>query len=276
MAFKNLGKRVAVAVVGGPLIVLAVWYGGYAFFALVAGITLLATYEFLQLLEKKDSHPPAIWIYLHSLWFLYAVFSQRYALAAGGVLLFLFGLFTIEVFRRENNSVRNASGGLLAFVYLTVLYAFMLGIRQLPLALDQPYRAGGEWVLLVLLAIWACDTAAYFVGSRFGRHKLAPRVSPNKTVEGALGGVLGAMLTAWLCQAWFAHSLSVQNAWVIGGLVGVFGQLSDLVESLFKRDAGVKDTSSILPGHGGILDRFDSPLLAMPAVFVYLLWLFRG
>ena len=270
MVYKNLGQRLLVAGIGGPLVVAAAWFGGYFFFALVVGITLLASHEFLAMLKAKGSAPLKGWLYLAAVVVLWLAFRQQFQWITPATIVFLLGLLIFELFRSPNNALLNTAGGLLAYFYLAMLYAFMLAVRELPARADLPYRAGGEWILLILFSIWVCDTAAYFTGSRFGKHKLAPQISPNKTIEGALGGLAGGMLTAVLCQWAFAGSLRPGQALAIGAIVGVFGQMSDLVESQFKRDAGVKDTSSLLPGHGGILDRFDSQLLAVPVIYLYL------
>ena len=271
MAFKNLGKRVLVAGLGAPMVILAIWVGGYFFFALVLLIALLASYEFMNLLEKKDIRPVRAWVYLFTVLFFFAVYLQRGSWLLPIVVAFGCGIFIIELFRAASRAIANVAGGLLTFFYLGVLYSYMLAVRELPVRYSMPYKEGGKWVLLVLAAIWICDTAAYFVGSRLGRRKLAPAISPNKSIEGAVGGLMGALLAASLGKIWFVSSLSLVDALVIGGVVGVLGQMSDLVESRFKRDAGVKDTSNILPGHGGILDRFDSPLLTFPVIYYYLI-----
>ena len=140
----------------------------------------------------------------------------------------------------------------------------------------HPTIFGGKLIILLLLSIWICDSAAYIAGSRFGRHKLFSRVSPNKTVEGTLFGFLFALATAFACQMTFINELSLTQALVIGGICGSFGQLSDLVESLLKRDAGVKDSSNLIPGHGGILDRFDSEILVAPLVYFYAYFVILG
>jgi phosphatidate cytidylyltransferase len=126
---------------------------------------------------------------------------------------------------------------------------------------------GLAWVLAVVLATWVGDSLAYLAGRRLGRHKLAPGISPNKTVEGALAGLLGAAVT---CVLWFAAS-GLGPLWVgaaVGVIAGLSGQLGDLAESMLKRQAGVKDSGSIIPGHGGILDRIDALLFAFPAVYL--------
>jgi phosphatidate cytidylyltransferase len=131
---------------------------------------------------------------------------------------------------------------------------------------DVPYGAG--WLALVVAACWAADTAAYAVGKTLGRHKLCPSISPGKTVEGAVGGLIGAMLLTFLLGQWLG--LPTGHALALGALLGVAGQLGDLAESKLKRWAGVKDSGSILPGHGGVLDRFDSLLVNAPLAYYYL------
>lgn len=131
-------------------------------------------------------------------------------------------------------------------------------------------RAGGEgwrWVLLTVATAMGSDTGGYFAGRAFGRHKLAPAISPSKTTEGALGAVAGAMVAAALCRLLFMRALGAQEALVLGAVVSVFAQLGDLCESALKRAFGAKDSGWIIPGHGGILDRLDS--LLFPVVFVY-------
>jgi phosphatidate cytidylyltransferase len=115
-----------------------------------------------------------------------------------------------------------------------------------------------------------CDSAAYFGGRAMGRHKLFERVSPKKTWEGAVWGLIGALGTAVVAKYTILPYLTLAESLVMGGIIGIFGQLGDLIESLLKRDAGVKDSSNLLPGHGGILDRFDSLLLVSPLLYIYL------
>jgi phosphatidate cytidylyltransferase len=132
-------------------------------------------------------------------------------------------------------------------------------------------RAWGGWTVLSLfVALWVCDTFAYFAGSMFGKHKLFERVSPGKTWEGSVAGFLGAVGVMIGARAGWLEYLTMTDAVVLGILIGVFGQIGDLIESLFKRDAGVKDSSSIIPGHGGVYDRFDSLVFIAPIVYLYI------
>ncbi len=122
---------------------------------------------------------------------------------------------------------------------------------------------GLAWFLLALFVTWLSDTFAYLVGKTWGRHKLIPRVSPNKTVEGAIGGLAAAALTAAICDAWFGMDIGVGLAIVIGLVLGAVGQLGDLSESMLKRSRGVKDSSDLIPGHGGMLDRIDALIFVL-------------
>jgi phosphatidate cytidylyltransferase len=175
-------------------------------------------------------------------------------------------------------------------LYVSFFFGTLVGIRELFIPEDFPvylhfpvtgvdtppaivetiYGWGGYTVIVIFAAIWACDSAAYFAGVGFGRHKLFERVSPKKTWEGAIAGCVAAVV-AFLAGKFLALPyLTAGQAVLCGGLVGVFGQLGDLVESLLKRDAGVKDSSSLIPGHGGVLDRFDSLMYVSPILYFYL------
>jgi len=131
----------------------------------------------------------------------------------------------------------------------------------------------GIFILAILVSVWGCDTFAYFFGKQFGKHRLFERVSPKKSMEGAVAGLFGAVLVFFLTRWVGLLDIPTDLAIVSGLIVGIFGQMGDLVESWFKRDAGVKDSSNLLPGHGGILDRFDSTTFIAPAFLIlFLLW----
>jgi phosphatidate cytidylyltransferase len=147
----------------------------------------------------------------------------------------------------------------MGLIYLPLLLGHLVLLRQLP--------DGRGWVFLVLFAVMACDSLAYFVGSSFGKHKLYPAVSPKKSIEGGLGGLVGSCLGVWLAKVLFLPALSVEHVILVGLLIGVVGQIGDLFESLLKRACGVKDSGGIFPGHGGILDRLDSLLFAFPLAY---------
>jgi phosphatidate cytidylyltransferase len=199
-------------------------------------------------------------------------------------------LSLIELFRNNGSPVLNLSVTLFGLLYISLFFGTLIGIREVFMPLDFPmlrfftsessftdpetvgrvYRWGGYTVISILATIWICDSAAFHVGSAVGRHKLFPRVSPNKSWEGAVAGFVAAVAAAVAAKFLVLDYLSTGSAIVIGALVGLFGQLGDLVESLLKRDAGIKDSSGLIPGHGGVFDRFDSLLLVAPLVYLYL------
>lgn len=159
----------------------------------------------------------------------------------------------------------SAAATLFAGFYPGVLVSFMVALRA------QGEERGRDLVFFVAVAIWASDTAAYYLGRAFGRHLLCPRVSPKKTVEGAIGGVVAAALAAEACRRLFFPEIGAP-AWAVGAALALVGIVGDLAESVLKRGAGVKDTATLLPGHGGVLDRIDSILLAGPAFYYYYQW----
>jgi phosphatidate cytidylyltransferase len=205
-------------------------------------------------------------------------------------LLFVPLLFAVELFRNRGSAVMNMAVTALGGAYVSLFFGSLIGIRELFIPEDFPvfahfavpgvavsddvaatvYQWGGLTVLVFFASIWLCDSAAYFAGRAFGRHKLFERVSPNKTWEGAVAGLLFAVAAFVLGKVLLLPYLTIAQAATCGGIVGVFGQLGDLSESLLKRDAGVKDSSRLIPGHGGILDRFDSILYASPLLYFYL------
>jgi phosphatidate cytidylyltransferase len=183
---------------------------------------------------------------------------------AAGVLLF--GSWYLFRFQRIEQVGRDLAISLMGLVYLPCLLVHVSFLFQLPF--------GRKWVFLVLLVVMSADTAAYFVGSLIGRSKLYPAISPNKSWEGSIGGVVGSLLGAALAKFWFFPELSLVDVVLGGILLSLSGQLGDLFESMLKRSFGVKDSGTMIPGHGGLLDRLDSLLFAFPTAFFYAVLLF--
>jgi len=206
-------------------------------------------------------------------------------------LLSIVLVLIVELFRNAGSIFQNAGYTIFGIIYVGLFLASLVGIRELfgaefPYSMaiasignvspmdDALYQAtyswGGLTMIAIFASIWMCDTAAYFGGLSMGKHKLFPRVSPNKSWEGAVWGFVGAVGTMLLFQKYLLPYLQFHQALMIGMIIGVFGQIGDLVESLLKRDAGVKDSSSLIPGHGGILDRFDSLIFVSPILYLYI------
>jgi phosphatidate cytidylyltransferase len=268
--WKNLGTRATVAVIAAPLILWAAWRGGAAFFVFIEAIILLGLLEFYQLASSKGMHPNrALGVAAGLLLGAQIYFRNPQELWITSMLLVVL-LVLAELFRNKGSALHNTGATLLGFAYVAGLWSFLLLIRELPRHTGASYASAGTWLVMLIATIWVCDTAAYFAGLAFGRHKLFARVSPKKTWEGAIGGLLFAIAMAAASHYWFVRDLRLIDSLVIGAIIGTIGQMSDLAESLFKRDAGVKDSSSLIPGHGGVLDRFDSEMLVAPLVYLYL------
>jgi phosphatidate cytidylyltransferase len=289
----NLAQRVVVGVVTIPLIFLLCMAGGPYFFSFVAIVSAVALREFYALAEAKGAKPLVILGIIGGFAINLAFFlphpSQPPLLEI--VLLVIGVVFSLrELFRNQGSPVLNLSTTLFGVLYISLFFGTLIGIRQLfvpavfPVSryfpsgagvagagiVDQIHTWGGYTVMSLFVTIWICDSAAFHVGSAWGKHKLFPRVSPQKSWEGALAGLVFAILAALAAQHFVLPFLPVASAIVIGAIVGTIGQLGDLVESLLKRDAGVKDSSTLIPGHGGAFDRFDSVLLVAPCVYLYL------
>lgn len=180
----------------------------------------------------------------------------------GFSLLFLFRIRTIET------AARDVAFALLAFLYIPFLLMHLVLLRQTPF--------GIQWLIVIMLIVMTNDSAAYYSGSAFGKHRLYPLVSPKKSIEGAIGGLLGSLVGTMLAKFTFFPQLTFTDAAVTAIVVGMVGQAGDLFESLLKRSFGVKDSGTLIPGHGGVLDRLDSILFAAPIAYYYVLFFFRG
>lgn len=262
-------KRIAVSFAAIPVIILACYFGGYYFLAFVIFISIAAYYEFVTFCKKKEISSN-LWLAPLIILILiinqYKHFIDLYTITIVSSLL----LLIFELFRNKGSAILNLGAAYLGIFYIGLFSTSLLGLREFYPNVDELYERGGYLIITILAGIWIGDSAAYYGGTAIGKHKLFPRVSPKKSWEGAIFGFIfsiGAMILAKLIVLDF---ISWNNVVLIGIIIGIFGQIGDLVESLLKRDAGVKDSSSIIPGHGGVFDRFDSLLFVAPAVWFYL------
>jgi len=294
-------KRVATAVVLIPLVLLLVLKAPLYVLALVAGaVAVLAIAEFLKLVMHYGVQPlgPTTYAFV-AIFFVFVIVASTnrtplvettamlYGMALAAALApFVFLTVAMRMTRADLASgYPAAAASVFAFAYIAIPMALLVAIRQQP--------AGAIWTIYTLLAVWAGDIFAYFVGKSLGRHRMSPRISPKKTWEGAVASILASVIIGTL---WFQHAPGISSALLRAGLIerrdGMFGleqpqlwpiillsavvniaaQLGDLVESLIKRGAGVKDSGTILPGHGGMLDRIDAMLFAVPVVWAYGAW----
>jgi len=273
----NLLTRVVIAFIFGPLIIYITLLGKLPFLILVEILIILGLWEFFYLAKLKNFQIPK-WILL-----LLGVFLgiSVYLWGEKTFILFLLSAFYLTAFifvvkGRTQGAIADLSSAVFALLYVAGLFSFLILLREMPHQLGLDYKIGGLWIVYLLICIWSCDTFAYFIGAPLGKHKLSPSVSPKKTVEGFGAGILGAMAAAFFSYYVFFKSAGLEHLLIISIFVSLIGQIGDLTESLFKRDAEIKDISHIIPGHGGILDRFDSLLFVSPIVYYYLKFVVYG
>ena len=263
---KPLIARLGVAAWGIPLIVLVIYLGGSVFALFVALVAAIALFEFYALAETRHLNPQSFPAVLLS---VPAVLSAQFLLP-GCWLSLMFGLAILLVFIEirfgERQALRDLPITIFGWAYIPLLLGALIFLRNAIFNQGQP---SALYMLYFFSSIWICDTAAYAGGKFLGRHKLAPYISPKKTWEGAFFGIVGAFLWAYICAPFLKGVTNAQDVYYVALVVGVAGQLGDLIESYFKRSAGVKDSGSLLPEHGGALDRFDSLILTAPFIFLY-------
>lgn len=178
--------------------------------------------------------------------------------------LFLFFLINMVAGRDMKDAAMDIAFKAFGIIYVALPLSYLPLVREV--------KGGEWWILFLLVVIWANDTCAYFVGRSAGRHRLASVISPKKSVEGAAGGIIGGMAAAFLLNRFFSLGMSPAAVAAISIVFGIAGIVGDLSESLLKRGAGVKDSGTLIPGHGGVLDRIDSLLFPVPLLYYFLIW----
>lgn len=259
------GTLFVTAIVGSILL------GRYSFFIVFLALTIATLLEFYKLTFKARVRPQ----YLYGLVLGAVIFSVNYLFAIGklgnyiflGIIPLIISVFIIELFRNHQKPIHNIAFTLLGLFYV----AFPFSLLNYFVLSYSSYRIGFQTHLLLgyFILAWANDTGAYAFGMSLGRNKLFPRVSPKKSWEGLIGGFFTTIITSWLLSLFFTE-VSLAHWIAIGLITAIMGVFGDLVESMFKRSLGLKDSGKFLPGHGGLLDRFDCVLLSVPIVFVYM------
>lgn len=260
--------RLLTIVVALPILIACVYFGGIAFLALVLFLALISLNEFYNMMKTKDFHP-AYWVgnFFVIFFIIFAYYSLKKswepahsAILTGAALATL--IATLFLKQRPKEAIVDIAVTLLGMIYIGWFFSYFIFIRAL--------TERGAYLLFLMGTIWALDVVAYLFGTKFGKHKLWPSVSPKKTIEGAVAGFIVCLFAAGIFG--YYAGFNMVHSIILGALIGIVAQLSDLIESLIKRDAGVKDSSTLLPGHGGVLDRMDSFILAAPVFYYYLVW----
>ena len=268
---RNLKLRIYVALVWVPLLLLISYVGGILLLVFVLAATYLGLLEFSRLAESRGLRANLPYTTILGAALILSVYFRAYEF-----LFFLLALATIvlcltHLYRGEISDLfPNLGVNLFGLLYIAGLFSYFVAVRNISNMEGWRYPSGGAWLIFTLAVIWIDDTFAYFVGKWWGKRPLSSKVSPNKTVEGAIAGAVGALLGGLLARSLFLGTVSSIHIVLLSLLVFAAGLFGDLVESLLKRACYLKDTSEIIPGHGGVLDRFDSLLFALPVVYYYL------
>lgn len=251
-------KRVLTAVVGMPVIIAVFYLGGVPMLCGVLLVVLVGIAEINNLSEKASLNSLTLPLWLGAIIFPY-IFQYNSSTLAMAISLFLFVTLIYYLWQYPRYSPADLAFSLFGFFYVVLGFCHLVLLRQL---------AGGFWlVLYVFIIVWSTDTAAYFTGTYFGRRLLAPHISPKKTWVGFIGGLIFSTVAAYILLTAAGMTDRMYLFW-FAPVVSLAGQLGDLFESTLKRYAKIKDSGYIIPGHGGMLDRFDSTLWAAPLTYL--------
>lgn len=259
-----LKTRVISAAIGLPLIIGTLIIGGRVLYLFVFLLAMIGLFEYYKAFSGTN-YKPTTWIgYLATAIYYFLISVNYNTFITLSLLIFITLLLMFLDIIRNGYNILNAAVTILGIIYISYLFSNLIFI----------YNGinGKILIWLPFLTAWLSDTGAYFVGSIFGKNKLCPSISPKKTIEGAIGGVLGSVISCLLAGLIFnnmGYSMSLVHYLFIGLLCGITSQLGDLSASSIKRFCNIKDFGNIMPGHGGILDRFDSILFTAPTIYTY-------
>ena len=268
-------KRVLTALILGPLVwALLRFAPAWAFSLTVALVIARGVWEAYGILAARGARPLR-WLGLACALTVAATFDASTSSDFSLGMSLTFGTIAIAI---TAMGARDKPADMLDAIQATLLPVLLVGLTLAHLIGLRSIgdEVGRDLVFLLFLCVMLADTAAYYVGSAIGRRKMAPRLSPKKSWEGAIAAIVVSIGAAWLARAWFYPELPLKHALIVGALLGPAGILGDLVESVLKRAAGVKDSGRLLPGHGGLLDRTDSLLFATPVLYYYSMTFLHG
>lgn len=296
----ELSKRILVSAALIPIGIFIMYIGGAAYFVALELISAITLWEFYAIAERKNIEPLKIYgvasgaIFQALFYYFYieaAIFELFVAVFVWLVFFFLITL-AIQLFKENEGALNNVSVTIFGVLYIPVLMSSLVGVREfdklhiwivhyareMGATPDMSsvlsacgYDFWGRFAVFLFLTVWITDSFAYFLGVKFGKRKLAPTISKHKSWEGAIAGFAGALVSGAFISAALIPEFPRVHAIVVSVFIGVLGMVGDLAESQLKRDANVKDSSSILPGHGGFLDRFDGLIYLVSVVYMYLI-----
>ena len=264
-------SRTLINLVGFPLILFIIYQGGILFTLFFVTVSILAIHELNKLTMTKDYSINSFFLYISSILIYFSDslkdFNKVLEINFFYILIVLF-ICIWEIFRFKRKPLANVSLTILGLVWIIIFLNKAIFIRDIE-------SGGYELILCMFLSVWSCDSAAFYFGSKLGRKKILSKISPNKTWVGSIAGYVASLLIVYLFVYFdvfnkINYTFDILDVIVLGTIFGVVGQLGDFFESMFKREIDVKDSGTILQGHGGILDRFDSLLFVIPSLYIYI------
>ena len=264
----SLLKRVIVTLIFGPLIIWVFWVKGIALYIFLVAVTSFGQWELFRMIRGKIRFPHRLIGFVSGLLIVTDAFFGYSVHLIGILITSLILYFIIEIISGKENKLGNISLSMFFTVYPALFVIFLFKIEHI----DNMFSGTDKRFILlfILLFVWMFDTTSYFIGRFFGKRPFFPSISPNKTAEGFWGGIIGVLILG-IIVSFIVGKSYMFHFLVIAVLTALAGQIGDLSESIIKRGLGIKDSSNIIPGHGGILDRFDSLIFAGPVVYFYLL-----
>ncbi|WP_026476038.1 phosphatidate cytidylyltransferase [Alkaliphilus transvaalensis] len=259
-------KRIISAIVGIPFLLAIVHYGGVVLYLSVMIVSLIGLHEFYNAVKHKDVNPIS-WVgFIATI----GILSQFYFSFNQSLLLFILVVATLVLsiipLTQQKYNIIDISTTIYGIIYVSILLGHVILISR---------QENNIAIWLIFITAWGTDTFAYFAGNFFGKHKLCPNISPKKTIEGSIGGTLGAVLASGVFGYLFLreHLLVII---IMGFTASILAQIGDLCASSIKRYVGIKDFGNLMPGHGGALDRFDSILFTAPVVYYFLIFMINN
>ena len=261
--YNNFLKRTATTIIGFFLAFFTIFWEGFPFFIIVIIIALLGLRELYSIADKQGYKPSYILGAILTLYFIfisiYDVYSLNYYIENIIITFFIILTFILPLFKKDYSKVlAEISITIFGSIYLGYLLSFLLKIKDLP--------NGNYYLISLLIITWANDIGAYLIGTKLGKNKIFPKISPKKTIEGSIGGIIFSIAGTFALKNWL--NLNFNELLSLGLIISIIALLGDLFESVLKRGSGIKDSGTLIPGHGGILDCLDSLIFTAP-VFYY-------
>ena len=266
--YNNFLKRTVTTIIGVSLAFVTIFWIGFPFFIIITIIALLGLRELYSIAHKRGYRPSYILGSILTLYFIiitvYDICSLNYYIENIIITFFIILTFIFQLFKKDYSKVlAETSVTIFGSIYLGYLLSFILKIKDLP--------NGNYYLISLLIITWANDTGAYLIGTKFGKNKIFPKISPKKTIEGSIGGIIFSIAGTFALKNWL--NLTFNELLSLGLIISIIAQLGDLFESVLKRGSGIKDSGTLIPGHGGILDSLDSLIFTAPVFYYYIILL---